>query len=117
MLVVVLNVHHLMIIAQPASKFTYWENAATNGDELELVLNSLATYNRVVDASIEDWCSRSCMQKRYVGITHVPSLDFNIYLAYHHSITPKLSTSFEVSLNYAGVMNIKSLFLLRKRNR
>ncbi len=117
-LMLALSIHYMMVMAQQDRDLSLmdWNKIAVN-DELNLLFNDLVLSDRIIDTNIEGWCEGICPPKRYVGITHIPSADFNIYLAFHNSVTPKITTSFEVSLNYAGVMNIKGLFLLRKRSK
>lgn len=81
---------------------------------LELRISQLQTTDFAMIRLHNDWGLESETPKRYMSITHVPENDFNIYLSFNNSITPNILTSFEVSLNYAGVMNIRSLIVLRK---
>ncbi|WP_436515881.1 hypothetical protein [Ekhidna sp. To15] len=109
-LLALLQICFLVGIAQPENKLDFNPQYLNEDKSPELVVNKQVLKDRMMNGSIN-----KCPPKRYMGITHAPSIDFNIYLALHNSITPKIMTSFEVSLNYAGVMNIKSLFFLRKK--
>ncbi len=70
-----------------------------------------------IDRILIDGGNEELGSDRYVGITHTPSVDFNIYLTFNNAINSRIQTSFEVSLNYSGVMNIRSTIALRRRER
>lgn len=92
-------------------------NLNSSGDVsqyLELRLSQLQATDFEMNNLRNNWNLEHETSKRYLSITHVPENDFNIYLSFNNSITPNILTSFEVSLNYAGVMNIRSLIVLRK---
>ncbi|MEP1033416.1 hypothetical protein [Ekhidna sp.] len=114
-LMLALSLHYILASAQPSTDFVHLRQSTSENKAFELVLNRLTTYDRVISESFSDWCLKRCEKRRYIGITHTPSSDFNIYLTINNSLTPKIKTSLEVSLNYTGVMNIRSLILLGKK--
>ena len=52
-----------------------------------------------------------------IGITHNPSIDFNIYLTVNKKVTSGIRTSIDLSLNYTGIMNVRSVITLRGKQR
>ena len=58
---------------------------------------------------------RSVGEKEFIEILHNPSQDFNIYLSIHNSSESDVQLSFDLSLNYTGIMNLRSRVLLRKK--
>ena len=52
-----------------------------------------------------------------IGITHNPSSDFNIYLTFNKKVASGIRTSIDLSLNYAGIMNVRSVITLRGKQR
>ena len=104
----------LWSIGQPVERSSVQGRFGT--DNLKFVLNRMADLETTQLINMTEWGEDEIVQRRYMGITHVPSSDFNIYLTFNNAVTPRILTSLEVSLNYAGVMNLKSQILLRKRS-
>lgn len=115
-LVLVLIEHCLLTVGQSGEKITgAREDYSQHKKLVELALQRMTSYIQLEDnASVSSLPASSQSFMRHVEIVHTPSSDFNIYLAFNNSVTPKIMTSFEVSLNYAGVMNVKSLIFLRR---
>lgn len=114
-LLVVICMGCFIASAQPLKNETYLEDSTQKNGYNDLLFNSLASLELVLKERFENWCTNECQHRRYVGITHVPAYDFNIYLTVNESVSPTIKASLEISLNYAGVMNVKSLILLRKK--
>lgn len=116
-LMLVLFIHHILVTGQVKTEWADVARDSKTDQYLEFAISQLATYEGALNVGIEGLCPKTCPSKTYFGITHVPSEDFNIYLTFYNSVTPVIQASFEVSLNYAGVMNIRSIISLRKKER
>lgn len=113
-----LNVHYLLVIGQTTTnECGFSELKGETSKYLELVLDLMQKNERIQwEGAGWDFETFGVSSRQHIGITHVPSMDFNIYLTVRNPITPKITTSLDVSLNYAGVMNIRNLILLGKKN-
>ncbi|MEO9484422.1 MAG: hypothetical protein ABJG47_13280 [Ekhidna sp.] len=116
MLVMILIVLCLLAFGQSKTSLYERKNPSNDG-YLEVVLTRLSVYEQGISYGEIGKSMKSVPKKEHVGITHLPSLDFNIYLTFYRSISPRTLTSLEISLNYTGVMNVRNLIFLRKKDR
>ncbi|WP_462250556.1 hypothetical protein [Ekhidna sp.] len=109
-LVLMLVLQNFTVVSQPKVNWTeYFDRQNELASELK---NPCATIcisllnQEIIENEIEP-----------IGITHNPSIDFNIYLTFNKKVTSGLRTSIDLSLNYVGIMNVRSVITLRGKQR
>lgn len=116
-LLLTLMLYHHSGMSQYAMDLIALEQFKMNGKVDKMEVKRTLSLMYLIKEGIVHENIKSIEAKRFMGITHTPALDFNIYLTFANSITPGIRTAFEVSLNYSGVMNFKGQIMLRKKRR
>lgn len=62
------------------------------------------------------WADANNVIQKPLAIKHYPE-DFNVYFTISHLVTPNIKTSMEVSLNNMGIVNLRHMIALRKKDR
>ena len=63
------------------------------------------------------WSEADGSFQKPLAIKHQPTEDFNIYLTISHLLTPSINTSMEISLNNRGIVNLRHVIALRKKEK